>query len=148
MSEKNVGGRETKYKSDYDRMAYKACQLGATDKDLADLFAVCEATINNWKDKHPSFLESLKQSKGDLDAKVERALYQRATGYSHPEQKVFNNGGEAMVVDTEKHYPPDTGACVVWLANRQPEKWKKDPAQTMPELPPISIEIVNPNGDN
>lgn len=148
MAEKDKGGRETKYKPDYDRMAYKACELGATDKDLADLFGVCEATINNWKKDFPSFLESLKQSKADLDAKVERALFQRATGYSHPEQKVFNNNGEPMLVDTEKHYPPDTGACVVWLANRQPEKWKKDPAQVQPELPPINIEIVNPNGDN
>ena len=146
MSEKDKGGRETKYRPDYDRMAYKACQLGATDNDLADLFGVCEKTINNWKEKHPSFLQSLKTSKEDLDAKVERALYQRATGYSHPEQKVFNNGGEPMIVDTEKHYPPDTGACVVWLANRQPKKWKKDPGEVKQDLPPISIEIVDPRG--
>lgn len=146
MSGKKLTGRETKYKPDYDRMAYKACQLGATDKDLAELFDVCEATINNWKIDFPSFLESLKTSKADLDYKVERALYDRATGYSHKEDKIFNNNGEPMVVTTDKHYPPDTGACVVWLANRQPKKWKKDPGEVKPDLPPISIEIVNPNG--
>jgi hypothetical protein len=23
-----------------------------------------------------------------------------------------------------KHYPPDTGACFIWLKNRDPENWR------------------------
>lgn len=121
-------GRPTRYKSEYARIASKACELGATDKDLSVMLGVCEATINNWKIDHPDFLESLK-SKDHADAQVEQALYKRAIGYSHPEDKIFNNNGEAMRVETTKHYAPDTGACVVWLANRQPQKWKKDPSE-------------------
>lgn len=140
--EKKVSHRPTKYREEYDRMAYKACQLGATDNDLAELFDVCEKTINNWKESYPSFLQSLKTSKADLDARVERSLYERATGYSHPEDKIFNNNGEPMVVSTEKHYPPDTGACVVWLANRQPDRWKKDPQPAPVQSEPLQVVIT------
>lgn len=123
MSEK---GRPTKYKKEYARMAQKACEFGAVDSDLAEMFGVSEQTINAWKKAQPDFLESLK-SKKHADDRVERALYERAIGYYHPEEKVFNNNGEEMIVETIKHYPPDTGACVVWLANRRPDEWKKDP---------------------
>ena len=119
-------GRPTRYKSEYSRIAAKACELGAIDKDLAVMFDVSEQTINAWKKAHPDFLESLK-SKDYADSQVEQALYKRAIGYSHQEDKIFNNNGEEMRVETMKHYAPDTGACVVWLANRQPSKWKKDP---------------------
>ena len=119
-------GRPTRYKAEYARISAKACELGAIDKDLAAMFDVSEQTINAWKKAHPSFLESLK-SKDHADAQVEKALFKRAVGYSHQEDKIFNNNGEEMIVETTKHYAPDTGACVVWLANRQPAKWKKDP---------------------
>lgn len=121
-------GRPTDYKPEYARQAAKACEMGATDKDLAEFFDVCEATINNWKKDHPSFLESLK-SKDVANKRVERALYEKATGYSHNEDKVFNDNGTPLVVPTIKHYPPDTGACIIWLANRDQERWKKDPGE-------------------
>jgi hypothetical protein len=57
-------------------------------------------------------------------------LFERAKGYSHPEDKIFNNNGEPLIIPTVKHYPPETAACVVWLANRQPNKWKKDPGES------------------
>lgn len=122
-----MAGRPTEYKSEYAKQAEKLCEMfGATDLDLAKYFGVSERTIYYWKRDHKAFLHALK-SKKLSDERVERSLYERAIGYSHPEDKIFNNNGEAMVVETMKHYPPDTGACVVWLANRQPERWKKDP---------------------
>jgi hypothetical protein len=29
-----------------------------------------------------------------------------------------------MIVPTTKHYPPDTAAAIIWLKNRQPERWR------------------------
>lgn len=141
-------GRPTAYKPEYARMAAKACELGAIDKDLAVMFDVSEQTINAWKKAHPDFLESLK-SKELANYQVELALYKRATGYSHPEDKIFNNNGEAMIVETTKYYPPDTAAAISWLANRDPDRWKKDPGEAQPkETKPIKIEIVNPYADS
>ena len=120
-------GRPSLYRPEYAKQAEKLCsKFGATDLDLADYFEVSERTIYNWKNDYPDFLHALK-SKKLSDARVERSLYERAIGYSHPEDKIFNNNGRELIVETMKHYPPDTGACVVWLANRQPERWKKDP---------------------
>lgn len=112
------GGRPLKYLPDYTDQAFKLCLLGATDIEIADFFDVAESTINNWKHEHEEFSVALKKGKALADANVANKLYQKATGYSHTDEKIFNNNGEAMRVETVKHYPPDTTACIYWLNNR------------------------------
>ncbi len=119
-----AGGRPSKYKQEYAEQAYKLCLLGATDKDLADFFEVDEATVNRWKINHDEFRESLKGGKFEADAVIAQKLFHRAKGYEHPEDKIFNDDGVAMVVPTVKHYAPDTTACIFWLKNRQPKMWR------------------------
>lgn len=119
-------GRPTEYKPEYDRQAKTACKLGATDKDLAELFNVSETTINNWKLQYPSFLESLK-AKSYSNDRVKESLFNRANGVVVTQEKYDEDG--ALVEVIKKQMPPDTGACVVWLANRDPENWKKDPGE-------------------
>jgi hypothetical protein len=116
--------RPTEYQDKYDKMAYKLCLLGSTDKQMADIFEVSEQTLNTWKQKHPSFLESLKKGKDLADAQVTKSLFQRARGYKHKEDKIFIDKGTPIIVPTVKHYPPDTLACIYWLNNRQRDKWK------------------------
>lgn len=117
-------GRPSKYKPEYAEQASKLCFLGATDEMLADFFHVSVPTLNKWKKDYPDFLKSLKESKDLLDSKVEHSLFERAMGYKHNEDKIFNNNGEPLIVPTVKHYPPDTTAMIFWLKNRQPEKWR------------------------
>lgn len=124
MTKKAKDGRPTKYKKEYSEQAAKLCALGATDIQLANFFGVCDKTIDNWKSSHPEFLRSLKESKAELDNRVVRSLFERAKGYSHPEQKVFCNNGEITTHETTKHYPPESTAMIFWLKNRQPEKWR------------------------
>lgn len=117
-------GRPSKYDPKFIEQAGKLCALGATDKDLADFFGVAESTLNKWKLDYPEFSESLKASKAEADARVERSLYERACGYSHPSEKIFNADGAALRVDTIEHYPPDPTSMIFWLKNRQPSKWR------------------------
>ena len=112
------GEANSKYKPEYDEQARKLCLLGAIDRDLGSFFDVCEKTINTWKEEHPSFLQSIKEAKKEADAKVVRSLFERATGYEHPEDKIFNNNGSELIVATTKHYAPDTAAAIFWLKNR------------------------------
>ena len=119
-----MSGQPTKYRKEYAEQAKKLCLLGATDKQLADFFEVSESTINNWKLDHPAFLESIKAGKDIADAEVAESLFHRAKGYSHPEDKIFNQNGEPMVVPTTKHYPPDATSAIFWLKNRQKENWR------------------------
>lgn len=123
--EKNKGGAPTLYKSEYSEQVEKLCLLGAVDTDLADFFNVCVATINNWKKDYPEFLESIKRGKYVADANVASKLYNRALGYEHAEDKIFNDQGVPLIVPTTKHYPPDTTAAIFWLKNRQPDKWRE-----------------------
>jgi len=116
---KHPGGRPTDYKVQYVEQVYKLCLLGATDKEIGDFFKVTETTINNWKIVHPEFFESIKRGKIQADAEVAEKLYQRAKGYEHPEDKIFNNNGKPLIVPTIRHYPPDTAASIIWLKNRR-----------------------------
>ena len=97
---------------------------GCTDKDLAEFFKVNVDTIHEWKKVHPEFSDSIKEGKHEADTVVERSLYERAKGYAHPEDKIFNNEGVPLIVPTTKHYPPDTTAAIFWLKNRRPEQWR------------------------
>ena len=120
-----AGEKNSKYKSEYNDLAYNYALLGVTDKQLAEFFDVCEATLNNWKNDHPSFLESLKKGKSQADAMVAKSLFQRALGYSHPETKIVtHNGAITDSQDVVKHYAPDTAAGIFWLKNRQPDIWR------------------------
>lgn len=145
--------RPTKYKSEFAEQARKYCLLGAIDKDLAVFFEVDELTINRWKDAHPEFCKALKEGKDEADAKVADRLFNRALGYSHPEDKIFNNNGIPMVVPTMKHYPPDTTACIFWLKNRQKDQWrdKQDHELTGKDGGPLQtnleITFIKPHGD-
>ena len=119
--------------------------LGITDEGLAAFFDVALGTIKKWKAEYPEFMNSIKGAKDSPDDAVERALFQRATGYSHPEDKVFNQNGQAMIVPTTRHYPPDTAAAFIWLKNRRKEKWRDRHEVTGEDGGPLEIvyRVVN-----
>lgn len=138
----NKGGAgPTSYKKEYNEQAYNLTLLGAKDADLARVFDVEERTIANWKTKYPEFLSSLKRGKDEADANVGKSLYQRAIGYSHPEDKIFINSktGEPIIVPTIKHYPPDPTAMIFWLKNRQKLNWRDRQEITGADGEPITI---------
>lgn len=117
-------GRPSKY-NDLDlTKVQKLANKGWSDVEMADFFGVDESTWTRWKQKHPDFRTSLKDWKTEADSRVERSLYERAMGYTHKEDKIFNNNGEPLVVPTEKHYPPDATSAIFWLKNRKPDEWR------------------------
>ena len=117
-------GRPSNYRPEYAKEAYKLCLLGITDKAMADFFNVSEQTLNSWKEKHPDFLESLKEGKESADAAIAKSLYHRALGYSHVDTNIQMYRGQIIKTEVIKHYPPDTGAAMAWLKNRQPAYWR------------------------
>lgn len=117
-------GRPSKYREEYAEQVYKLCLLGATDEETADFFGVAVSTLYLWVQEHTAFSESRKRGKEEADGNVADRLYQRAMGYTHPEEKIFQYEGEPVRVDTLKHYPPDTTAAIFWLKNRQPQHWR------------------------
>ncbi|MCO1336452.1 hypothetical protein MO867_19140 [Microbulbifer sp. OS29] len=133
--------RRTSYKEEFAEQAEKLCKLGLTDKELGEFFEVTEQTINNWKNKHPEFFESIKRGKNLADANVAESLFRRACGYSHEAVKIMQHNGNPIVQEYTEHYPPDTTACLAWLHNRQREKWQRnpDPAGGGADIPPTKV---------
>lgn len=124
-AEKKKNGRPSGFdKLNLDHVKFLA-EKGCTDKEMSDFFKIDKATWSNWKNEHPEFFASLKDWKVKADILVEKSLYQRAIGYSHPEEKIFCHEGEIIRAETIKHYPPSEVACIFWLKNRQPDKWRE-----------------------
>lgn len=122
--EKPKGGRPSKYEKIDLKQVEMAARKGWTDEEMCEFFGVVRSTWYEWKLKHKEFSDSLKEWKEEANSRVERSLYERAMGYSVPEDKIFNQNGEPLIVPTTKNYPPDTAAAIFWLKNRNPEKWK------------------------
>lgn len=136
----NHGGAPTKYKKEFAVQAYKLCLLGFTDKDLALYFGVDEQTITNWKKERKEFFGSVKAGKDIADANVAESFYKRANGYEYDEvtfEKIDNKINIEITPDIEiktgdaykkkivtKHLPPDAGAALNWLKNRQKDLWR------------------------
>lgn len=117
-------GRPTLYKPHMCDIVRSMALLGATEKQMIDTLGIGNQTFAEWKNTIPEFQEAINEGRALADAKVAESLYHRALGYSHPEEKIFNNGGEILRAETIRRYPPDTQAASLWLRNRQPDKWR------------------------
>jgi hypothetical protein len=136
--------RPSKFKPEFIEQARKLAQLGATDREIADFFEVCEATLNRWKGDFPELCASLKIGKAESDDRVERSLYHRALGYKHDAVKIFQVNGVPLEVPYVEHFPPDTTAAIFWLKNRRPEQWRDKVQQelTGADGGPVQIDRV------
>jgi hypothetical protein len=129
-------GRPTLYDPKMCKQVFKLCLLGSTDKQIADILDVSEASLNNWKNDYPEFLESFRKGRVDADANVANSLYKRANGYKFKEKtyestmitSVDRAGNLAqtpgvLVKVVHKEVMPDVGAQKMWLVNRQKGVW-------------------------
>lgn len=112
---------------------------GLTDEQIAHNMGVSIGTLNEWKNRFPQIIESLKAGKEPVDIQVENALLKRALGYEYDEVteeterfpigKPDENGEQKFIEKTKiktKHVtvPPDVTAQIFWLKNRKPKQWR------------------------
>ena len=129
--EKVLFGRPTKYNAKiHVQAAYDAMCEGHTDEGLAKILSVHPATIYNWQNKHPDFLEAIHVGKRVCDSEIESALYKSAKGYECEEVeesgKVDANGKwlHKTIKKTKKKHPPNILAAKFWLSNRKAGAWQ------------------------
>lgn len=128
-----AGGRPSKFEDDLVERAYFLATKGFTDLEIAKAFGINVDTVYEWKKTRTEFSDALKLGKEESDRKVERSLYEKATGYSHPDTHFSAYEGIVTETPTVKHYAPDTTAAIFWLKNRKPEQWR--------EKQEVSLEI-------
>jgi len=126
MKKPNPNGRPSAYKPEFAEIARRACQIGFTDQELAELLCVSVRTLYNWKNDHEEFLHALKAGKEVADDRVERSLYERAVGYRVEAVKIFMPAGAKTPVYAQyvEHHAPDTTAAIFWMKNRRPDEWR------------------------
>ena len=120
----NTPGQPTSYKTEYRALARNYCLLGATNEELARFFEVSPRTIDNWIAAHTEFAEAVRDGRLYADAEIASRLYERGMGWVQTIERRELYRGEEKIITTTVHYPPDTNACMFWLRNRQPKKWR------------------------
>lgn len=102
----------------------KKALLKALEKSLGVVTTACEAARVGRTSYYEYYKNDKKFKKAvdELSNKaldfVESKLFERIKGYEHPEDKVFNNDGSAMVVPMIKHYPPDAASMIFYLKTK------------------------------
>lgn len=106
----------------------KLVSYGHTDEFIASLFDVPLRVFKQWLEENPQLKNSVLRWRAGQNDKVEQALFKRAVGCSHKETvvKVDKKTKEVDLIEIDKHYPPDTTACLSWLKNKDPENWNKE----------------------
>lgn len=136
-------GRPTKFKPEFTVQAERLCKLGATDVEIADFFGINVLTLYRWKHTNEPFCKALKRGKDVADQAVQDRLFARATGYSYPAVKIFQNDGKPLVVPYTEHTPPDTTAAIFWLKNRKPGEWRDRIEHTGANGEPVQFIMQN-----
>lgn len=131
-------GAPTKYLPEYCNVVEVICRrFGANRKHIAEALGISETLISDWIKRHPLFLEAIKKGREAYDTRtVEQSLKMKALGFEYEEVTIKQvtikqGGGREMIAlpavektIVKKKAVPDVAACIFWLVNRQPEKWK------------------------
>jgi hypothetical protein len=120
-----VRGQPTKYSAKrFPNEARFLASRGATLAEIADCFGVSTRTLYYWNAKYPELRQAIDSGiTGAFNPRIERALAERAIGYSVDEEHWFVVKGELESRIVRKHYPPDTTAGIYWTKNTM-QKWR------------------------
>jgi hypothetical protein len=159
LSQGEGGGRPTKYKSAYCKIAKQLSKLGATDFEIAQALGIERSTFYLWMQTHPKFSDSVKLGKSPANRRTERSLFERANGYTYPSEEIHlvdeveerhnpDDVKHPIIVRTKKvlrvpvlkHVPPDPTSVIFFLKNREKQKWRDFKATELSTPPGRPLE--------
>lgn len=117
-------GRTTKFRPWMVEQGFKLKLLGLSNAKVAELWGVSLDTLNEWLAASPSLASSFARAAEVADAEVVASMYLSAKGYSHPDVHITSSQGRLFKTPITKHYPPDSRAALLWLMNRQPDRYR------------------------
>jgi hypothetical protein len=121
---KKSKGTTSRYRPEFVALARALCEdNGADNRALAARFGIGIGCLRLWKRQYPDFDAAILEGKAIFDTRmVVPALLKRALGYEYNEVTI---GGEHGGKTVTKHVPPDVTACIFWLCNRNPQRWRQ-----------------------
>lgn len=107
----------------------------ATDREIYTALGLTERTFYRWKKNNLDLWQSVPDWKREADDKVEKSLFEAATGFSRVLTTRDEKTGAVQL--QEKYFPPNPSASAFWLKNRRPKDWrdKIDIAASMEQIP-------------
>lgn len=104
---------------------------GYRQEDIAKAFGVSRVAFYKWKKENPEIEEAVRRGKKIVDYQVENALLKCALGHKVKEANVQTTICNGVIVETvksvtTKEIAPNVTACLAWLNNRNPDKWRKN----------------------
>ena len=128
-TKKEKRGRKSRYEDYVGSQLAKIedwCREGLIEKEISKRLGVSASQFQEYKRQHSELTETLKQGKTEPDYRVQNSLYKRALGYQYTETKTIKDeSGKVIRTETStKQLASDVTACIWWLKNRMPGKWK------------------------
>lgn len=140
-------------------------RAGLTCEQIAAELGVTRKTLYNWGRRDEDLLRALKDGRNYADAVVEDCLFRRATGYDYEDRELTQSTTEEEALPVEQpgdarkvskttrtvrrlshHVPPDVTACIFWLKNRQPHRFRTNPPEPPPPASKIRMRKVDRTG--
>jgi hypothetical protein len=92
-----------------------------TNDEIAHVFGLSVGQFQSILRDNPQLDDLLTDAKSHPNRRVEASLYRRAMGYQHREIHKVSGSPVKVIV---KESPPDVLACIFWLKNRDPKRWR------------------------
>lgn len=144
-----MAGRPPIYNpEEHPSAAQDLARNGKTLADMAEVFGVALSTIKLWMREHPEFMAAVSLGREAAADRVERALFERAIGYSWPSEKLLvvsggqGCGSSVVREDITEHVPPDPVAIKYFLNNRRRKEWAERQQIEGGDGGPLVVKII------
>jgi hypothetical protein len=135
----NKQNKSTKTEISLPAAIQRLSELGLDEKEIAFALGISRLRMEEFKGQK-KIVNALRKGIEKRARKVEEALYRRAVGFEYEElvtaekplagikgssaKDETKNGTKSSARSTLKTVIPDVTACVFWLKNSLPDKWK------------------------
>lgn len=116
---------------------------GATEREIRTALGISQPVFDMWRARHAAFAAALAIGPNSklADDRVQRSLFEMANGYDQPATKIFMDEGVPVAVDYVERVPKNIAAAKLWLANRDPANWGRNPEQGAQQLTPSVLNV-------
>lgn len=139
-------GRKTKFEARFINTVKVMAENGMTDRAMAQALGVAYSTFREWMGKHPRLREAIAIPKAVANDLVKLSLYNLARGYDVEEEEVKVLEGELVRVKVTRHVPANFSAIAMWLNNRMPDEFRRNPdlLDEVPATAPVEEHDITP----
>jgi len=104
-----------------EQMLLALAKAGLTYNEMASVLGFSVTHLKTILEDRPELWEQVEEAMHAPNFKVEQALFKRALGYQVKE--ITKEDGRPIKI-VVKEVAPDVIACIFWLKNREPRKWR------------------------